>query len=282
MKPHKRLSPKKNSRRHLNQKNNPRKYLSLKKIVLIAIAVIFIFFIINTAISNAFGGSNSSNQDTSTVHVLIFNGTGVITGSVDGVEDCLDKANQENLIPNVVFNYSTTDEINSKTLSGYDVLVMPGGLATTYLEDSDIDSSAMKNFVSSGKGYVGICAGAYAATSYVDGCYEGWGIAPNIRSKVVSYQGELNITMTSTGSDLLNSSGVQDIYHWNGPAMYKNGSYTPIAYYTDNTTGYENYAAILDDTYGSGRVLLSGSHPELDPQKPEMLAKMILWASGKS
>jgi glutamine amidotransferase-like uncharacterized protein len=64
--------------------------------------------------------------------------------------------------------------------------------------------------------------------------------------------------------------------------MYENSSYTPLAYYTDNKTGYENYAAILNDTYGSGRVLLSGPHPELDPQKPEMLAKMILWASGES
>ena len=70
-----------------------------------------------------------------TVKVLIYDGDGVIPGSVSGVEDSLDDANNENLDPEIHFNYSTTEEINSETLSGYDVLIMPGGLASTYLEN---------------------------------------------------------------------------------------------------------------------------------------------------
>jgi len=33
--------------------------------------------------------------------------------------------------------------------------------------------------------------------------------------------------------------------------------------------------------YGSGRVLLSGPHPEMDPQNPRLLARMILWTAKK-
>jgi glutamine amidotransferase-like uncharacterized protein len=42
-----------------------------------------------------------------------------------------------------------------------------------------------------------------------------------------------------------------------------------------------DYAAILDDTRGSGRIILSGPHPELEPAKPELVARMILWVSKR-
>jgi len=47
--------------------------------------------------------------------------------SVDGIEDCLNDSNNQNLTANNKFEYSTTDVINSKTLSGYDVLVYLDG-----------------------------------------------------------------------------------------------------------------------------------------------------------
>jgi len=234
-----------------------------------------------------------------TVNVLIYDGEGVIPESVEGIKDCLDYANSGNLDLDVYFNYSTTEEINSQTLSGYDILVMPGGLGITYINNPEINAEDLKNFVKNGNGYVGICAGAYAASKHVDGEYDGWGIVSDINSKPVDYVGNLSISMTSSGENILNSQKFSNfegqktnsflstldnvtIYHWNGPAMYKtDGSNDPLAVYTDNKTGYQNYAAIATDTYGSGRVVLSGPHPELSPQKPEMLACMILWAFKK-
>lgn len=218
-----------------------------------------------------------------TVNVLIYDGEGVIPSSVEGIEDCLDYAGSGNLDSDVHFNYSTTEEINSQTLSGYDVLIMPGGLATTYLNNPEINAEDLENFVSSGNGYVGICAGAYAASKHVDGDYDGWGIAPDINSKDVNYVGDLSISLTPNGESILDSSDVETMYHWNGPAMYRtDGSDDSLAKYADNETGYQNYTAIARDTYGSGRVVLSGPHPELNPQKPEMLVRMILWAAKKS
>jgi glutamine amidotransferase-like uncharacterized protein len=197
--------------------------------------------------------------------------------SVDGIEECLEELN-ENTSSKKHFNYSTTTVIDSNSLSGYDVLIIPGGEASDYLEDNNIDSSAIKQFVNEGKGYLGICAGAYAASNRVDGYFEGWGIAPDVTTENVNYEGNLEVTSTSAGTKFFNSSETT-IFHDNGPAMYTNNTQSILSTYADNNTGYENYAEMIGESEGSGRVILSGSHPELSPQNPQLLANMILWLS---
>ncbi len=200
--------------------------------------------------------------------------------SVDGIEDCLNDSNNQNLTANNKFEYSTTDVINSKTLSGYDVLVIPGREASTYLENDEIDSEYIKEFVQGGKGYLGICAGAYAASNYVNGYYSGWGITPDVNTINENYDGLLSISTTSYGVKVINGS-LTNIHMENGPAMYTNNSQIVMASFADNNTGYQNYPAIIGDTYGSGRVILSGPHHELNPQNPKLLSYMILWCSKK-
>jgi glutamine amidotransferase-like uncharacterized protein len=158
---------------------------------------------------------------------------------------------------------------------------MPGGDASTYIETDKIDYVAIKKFVSGGKGYVGICAGAYVASKGVVGSYAGWGIAPNVNTESVSYDGKVPISITSYGSKVLKESSTQYIHMENGPAMSTNVSQVIMATYADNQTGYQNYAAIVGDSYGSGRVLLSSPHPELNPQNSQLLAAMISWAAKK-
>jgi glutamine amidotransferase-like uncharacterized protein len=213
------------------------------------------------------------------INVLIFNGDGAIENSVASMEDELDEVNSET--SSYHYNYSTTDIINSEILSSCDVLIMPGGDASTYIETDDIDNAAIKKFVAEGKGYVGICAGAYVASKQVDGHYSGWGIAPNVNTKIVSYTGQIPISITSYGSKVLKESSTQYMHMENGPAMYTNVSQMVMAEYTNNKTGYQNYAAIVGDTYGSGRVLLSSPHPELSPQNSQLLAVMISWAAKR-
>ena len=157
---------------------------------------------------------------------------------------------------------------------------MPGGTSgKVYL--NSISSSVIRNFVSSGHGYLGICAGAYAGSSYVNGLYYAWGVAPNVRCKAVSHIGNLKISMTSSGSQLLSTSGTITLTYCNGPAMYQyGGSIITFATYTDNSNGHKGYGAIVGDTYGKGRSILTGPHPELTPQNPFLLAKMIIWAAN--
>jgi len=210
--------------------------------------------------------------------VLIYSGTGAASDCVNGIKTALTSANNNNLVPGYRFTYATSGTITTSILSNYDLLAMPGGSSgKTYI--NYVSGSVIRNFVSSGHGYLGICAGAYAGSQYVDGLYQGWGVAPDVRCKAVSYEGSLPITFTSTGSQLLGSSGTITLHHYNGAAMYGNGI-TYFACYADSSTGYYGYGAMVGDTYGSGRSVLSGPHPELTPQNPKLLAKMIVWAAN--
>lgn len=225
---------------------------------------------------------NNVDNRVSTVKVLIFDGDGSMEESVAGLKACIDESNSMNLSGGIYFDYDTSGQINSNTLSGYDILIMPGGNSATYIQGSSIDDVAIKEFLNQGKGYLGICAGAYAASNSVDGDYSGWGLASQVNTVDVSYEGSVSITPTSSGSRLLNASTVS-LYHQNGPVMYTTGSgATSFASYSDNETGYQGYSAIMGESYGSGRVLLSGSHPELDPQNSKLLVQMILWATKKT
>jgi glutamine amidotransferase-like uncharacterized protein len=157
---------------------------------------------------------------------------------------------------------------------------MPGGTSGKIYLNS-ISASVIRNFVSSGHGYLGICAGAYAGSSYVNGLYSAWGVATNVRCKAVSHTGKLRVTMTSSGSQLLSTRGIITLAYNNGPAMYRyGGSIITFATYTDNSNGHQRYGAIVGDNYGKGRAILSGPHPELTPQNPFLLAKMIIWAAN--
>jgi glutamine amidotransferase-like uncharacterized protein len=231
--------------------------------------------------TNYAAGSPVTTTSTKTIRVLIYNGNGAISSCVTGVVNSLISANNNNLVPGYSFTYGKSTTITSSILSNYDLLVMPGGdSGYTYIHTSSISSSAIKNFVSSGHGFLGICAGAYAGSKYVGGSgvsYNGWGIAPDVSSKVYNAEGSLPISMTSSATQLLTSSGTLTLAHYNGPAMYGSGFIT-FANYASST--YKGYAAIVGDTYGNGRAVLSGPHPELSPTNYTLLDKLIVWAAN--
>lgn len=153
-------------------------------------------------------------------------------------------------------------KVTSEKLKACDVFVLPGGDGgKVYLDN--INGDVIRDFVKNGGKFFGTCAGAFAAANHVDGWYDGWGIAPHIMCKAPDHTGVLPVKM-ATGS-------VINLDHWNGPAMYLKGGGEILATYNDNSTGYKNYAAIVYDAYGQGKVVLSGPHPELDPQHPEII-----------
>ena len=220
-----------------------------------------------------------STTKVKTIKVLIYSGSGSIRSCVSGVINGLHYSNSKNLVPGYKFSCGTTRTINSKTLAGYNVLVMPGGThGSDYIKN--VDGNAIKKFVSSGHGYVGICAGAYAGSKYVTGLYKGWGLAPHVYSKHVTHEGNLLVKTSNSASALLGASKTITLAHYNGPAMYTSGGNTlTFATYADSKTGYKGYKAIVGDYYGSGRTVLCGPHPELQPTYSSLLAKMMLWAA---
>ena len=226
-------------------------------------------------------GSPVSTTSIKTIRVLIYNGNGAITSCVNGVVNALKSANNNNLVPGYRFTYGKSTSVTSSILVNYDLLVMPGGNSGyTYIHSSSISSSAIKNFISSGHGFLGICAGAYAGSKYVGGSgvsYNGWGVAPHVSSKVYNANGNLKVSTTSIANQLLGSSGTVPLAHYNGPAFYGSG-FTRFANYASGTNS--GYAAIVGDTYGSGRTVLSGPHPELTPTNYTLLDQLIVWAAN--
>ncbi|MFB3896105.1 MAG: hypothetical protein ACE14V_07370 [bacterium] len=239
------------------------------------------------------GADWGNAYSTITVNVLIHNGTNASSNCVNGTVACLSTSNVSNLIPGVWFTWGFNGTINATTLSGYDVLVMPGGngFGSGYRVDSNINANDIRTWVASGKGYFGTCAGAYGgsyitynyAPSTTSILYYAWGVAPHINALAVSYNGNLTLSMTSAGQYTLNYSGIQTLDHESGPAMKANSPGAIVfATYADSNTGYPGHIAIVGDTYGSGRTILCGPHPELtSPRKSEMVARMAAWA-GKA
>jgi glutamine amidotransferase-like uncharacterized protein len=230
---------------------------------------------------NLLAHKESNNSSVSSVtKVLIYNGNGVMGSSVEGIEDTLNDSNNQNISSNNKFVYNTSSVINSNILTGYNVLIMPGGEAADYLSNDEIDGNSIKQFVSNGNAYIGICAGAYAGSNYITGQQAGWGLAPDVNTISEGYEGQLQISSTSFGNKILNSS-LTNIHMDSGPAMTTNNSQVIMATFADNNTGYINYPAIIGEAYGSGRVILSGPHPEMDPENPQLLSNMILWVTKK-
>ncbi len=120
----------------------------------------------------------------------------IIYTKLECIEDCLNDSNNQNMSSHK-FEYATISVINSTTLSGYNVLIMPGGEAIDYFDNDEIDNASIKQFVSEGNGYIGICAGAYAASNYIIGDFPGWGLAADVNTSTENYEGVLTISTTS-------------------------------------------------------------------------------------
>lgn len=273
--------------------------VNIKKFKYTLFILIIIVFLVGGAIYGF--DLNDNNQTTckiqlEVVKVLIYDGEGTDTISVEGLIYCMEQAQENN--PNIQFNYTTSDVINSEVLATQDVLVISGGDIEILLNDPTINPNDIKKFVEEGKGYLGICAGSYAASNYKGEYGSGWGISPNIDCNYTDADGFLPITITNYGIKTLkysegkinpctfvsNNTTTATLLSFpisNTPGLYKKGNYVPIAIYAENDTVLSDYAAILDDSRGSGRIILSGPHPELDPAKPELVARMILWASKR-
>ncbi|OPY22763.1 MAG: hypothetical protein A4E26_01163 [Methanobacterium sp. PtaU1.Bin097] len=228
-------------------------------------------------------GEDSDETDYKVVKVLVYSGTDTSDISIEQVKKCMDQSNLENMTPGVKFVYDTSKVINNKTLSGYDVLIMAGSeTGVHYIYNDDVDTVALKSFVASGKGFIGICAGAYSAANYTAYWDNGWGLAPSIINLPFLEKGNVTIQATSEGTGIIGKD-VRMISHINGPAMNISG-YGAVAFatYTDSNSKYNGYAAIIGDHYGEGRIVLSGVHPELSPQQAELLAKLIMWSYNGS
>jgi putative intracellular protease/amidase len=168
------------------------------------------------------------------------------------------------------------------------VWIMPGGVSNTeYDTMSAALRTTLQSFVSNGGGYVGWCAGAFAATAQIGTTGEtGLGIFPGSTTPydTSNYQNSYGASI----EDLL-WLGVSHYFYLEGGPYFSNlpSTVEVVATYSDHSVAAARAA------YGTGRVFLSGVHPEApawwwegtgitDPDGSDVAyaADMIKWASG--
>ncbi len=170
----------------------------------------------------------------------------------------------------------------------YKVLLFPGGFAYWYnYWISTFGKKQIRNFVNSGGGYFGICAGAFFASSHVvwEGISYGDDSLYNAYGELTGY--DLNLfSGTATGplnsiapwpaygmtkidfeteSEILSSYKTppfsEEMLYYGGPffTLEHNTRVTVLGNYDHNQA-----PAFVAFAYGSGRIVLTGPHPEIE------------------
>jgi hypothetical protein len=178
--------------------------------------------------------------------ILLFTGTGASRGDVAAVEEVL-KSNH--------FNYST---VNSWQLSGmaesqmrrYRLLIVPGGNFVDIGNSLTPGAAAnIRNAVRNGLNYLGICAGAFFAGNSP---YNGLNLTSGVMFRFYAAEAQgirkAAVAITAAGAPTL------DQYWEDGPQL--SGWGAVVGKYPDGTP------AIVEGTFGSGWVILTGVHPE--------------------
>jgi len=155
------------------------------------------------------------------------------------------------------------------TLTNFKVVILPGGYSYGYKTGlGTTGGTNIKDFATSGGGVMGVCAGSYYLSDDIvwEGkTYDYLDFFLGVDTGPLDGLGYPSYTLTTTH---INDS-VIGITNTDQKQMYYGGGYktdlaasnaTMVASYTDS--GYEGQANAIRFMYGSGYVLLVGTHPE--------------------
>ncbi len=149
-------------------------------------------------------------------------------------------------------------KLNSRNLDKFDLYIQPGGgqnISAAYNALGDEGAEAIRNFVRSGKGFLGLCMGAYLADKDWIGL---------IDAPLDTEAGRPGAEATNEGDytlSILWGGKKESAYYQDGPYLNNSSTskgFTPISYYSNGDVAMAAY------TYGKGKVVLTGPHPEAD------------------
>jgi len=208
-----------------------------------------------------------------------------------GVPRIIERLGQQ---PNTVVVRVCGADIAGGALDLFDVLIVPGGSASKEAASIGQEGRArLRKFVEDGGGYVGICAGAYLATSGFS-----WSLnildAKTASPKWKRGTGLVKLELTGRGREILGDrAGQFDCKYANGPIlvpaqMESLPDYEPLAFF--RTELAENGApagimvnspAIVAGRCGKGRVICSSPHPESTPGLEDIIPRAVAWVTQK-
>ena len=222
------------------------------------------------------------------VRVGVFQGNG-------GAQTCIwETIASIQLDPEMTVRTITTGDIANGVLRDLDAIIIPGGEGVTqYMNLGEENMERIRNFIRSGKGAVGICAGAYLFTDtpgyacmHING-----GKAIDIEHDNRGH-GISAFSLTAEGKKLFPELAKRDksyVMYYEGPVLVKSDSiplpYTTMAIMETDVHEEGNAPAnmtnnrpfFIANEYGKGRVFSSISHPEATPGMMWMIPRMVRW-----
>lgn len=187
----------------------------------------------------------------------------------------------------------TPAEIREGKLDQYDVLIMPGGSGSGQAEKLQVAGrDAIKEFVRQGGGYVGICAGAYLATSHYS-----WslGIAnARVWDRAHWARGNGSVSIKhSEGDRSADDAADHQIHYAQGPLLVPGNlaglpPYEVVATYRSEVVEKGAIPGAMCDThamvrtvFGSGKVYCISPHPERPGGPNRWIVDAVRWVAGE-
>jgi glutamine amidotransferase-like uncharacterized protein len=184
------------------------------------------------------------------------------------------------------------EEIKAGRLSAFDVLIMPGGSGSKQAKMLGEDGRAqVKEFITRGGGYVGICAGSYLASSDYDWSLHIINAKVQDRAHWARGTGEVTLKFSGEGQkELKHDDEKINVYYCQGPLLVPDTKEDLPAFETLATYETEiaekgapkgvmiGTSAIARTTFGQGRVICYSPHPESASTTDHIMSSGILWA----
>jgi len=186
------------------------------------------------------------------------------------------------------------DEIRGGVLTNYDVVIFGGGSGSKQAEAlGESGRTEVKRFVSNGGGYIGICAGAYLATSGYP-----WSLglvnARTVSPKWQRGKGQVKLELTRTGTEILGQRvGQFDCLYANGPIVKPDDKkdlpkFETLAFFRTELASNGSPVGVMVDSpaifsgvFEKGRVVCVSPHPEQTKGLEEIVPQAINWVLTK-
>ncbi|MCO6044831.1 BPL-N domain-containing protein [Aeoliella sp. ICT_H6.2] len=188
----------------------------------------------------------------------------------------------------------TPEQIRSGVLKRFDVLIMPGGSASSqssHLQDAGL--SRVREFVQAGGGYVGICAGSYLATTHYSWSLGILNARVWDRTHWDRGTGTVHLGLTQSGQEALtHPNPAAEVHYAQGPLLVRGldaelPAYEVLASYQSGIGKRGAVAEVMPHTHaivrsmhGEGRVICYSPHPEKLDGPNHLIAAGVRWASG--
>ncbi|CAN5219055.1 BPL-N domain-containing protein [soil metagenome] len=191
----------------------------------------------------------------------------------------------------------TAADIRTGKLKDFKILIQPGGSGSAQAKDlGEEGRTKIKDFVKSGNGYMGICAGAYLASRSYEWSLHILDAEVLDRAHWARGTGDVEVKLTKAGHDFFKPANDKiTIYYGQGPLLARGkddaipdyealGEYETEIYSKGGAKPgvMKGTTAAARGSYGTGRVFCFSPHPEkTESDAAKSLLKAALeWTAG--